>query len=483
MEDLITPAGGVVAGIGVATLLVASATALRLAGATLLVVGAIPLAIAAGSLPVDPTAQPLIAAALAVGVVITLAIATLIAMRWPWLVPIAALVVGLRIPLRVPPDPIDHLAPLALVLAAGLLALLIGSVRGTAPSTRLGPVGWALAAMVLVAAASIAWSRDVDATVYAVSAFVLPLGLLAALTGTLLPEPPLTRVLPWVLTVVAVILALVAVWQVANQELFWNEKLMRTNAYGGVFRANSLLFDPSLFGRVEVLALVTIVGLLLFGRPRLALIAAAAGGVVIFVGLVLSYSQSSFVALAAGLVTLAAIAWRWRALLLVGVLGVVLVIGVLALPQGRAVLDQPSSQLSSARIGLAERSLDLFEERPIAGSGLNAFATATGKRKAAPHNVIAGTAAELGVIGLVALAALLATVVWAMRTRRPDADRTTHVILTALFVTILVHAVAYDNFLADPATWVVIALLAVGAGRVPLGEPTPMFERVRRFRS
>lgn len=471
------------AGIGVAVLLVSSAAALRIAGAALLVLGGVPLALAAGTFPLNPTARPLLAAAIVVTAIVALAIATLIAMRWPWLVPVAALIAGLRIPLRVPPDPVDHLAPLVLILTAGLLALLIASVRGTAPSTRLGPVGWTLAGLVIIATASIAWSQDVDATVYAVSAFVLPLGLLAALTGTLLPEPPLTRVLPWVLTVVAVVLALVAIWQVANQELFWNEKLMRTNAYGGVFRANSLLFDPSLFGRVEVLALITIVGLLLFGRPRLALIAAGAGGVVIFVGLVLSYSQSSFVALAAGLVTLAAIAWRWRALILVGVLGVALVIGVLALPQGRAVLDQPASQLSSARLGLAERSLDLFEERPIAGSGLNAFATATGKRKAAPHNVIAGTAAELGVIGLVALAALLASVVWAMRTRRPDADRTTHVILTALFVTILVHAVAYDNFLADPATWVVIALLAVGAGRAPLGEATPMFERVRRFRS
>lgn len=483
MEDLITPAGGIVAGLGVAVLLVSSATALRITGAILLVVGAVPLALAAGGLPVDPTAQPLVAAAVTVGAVVTLAVATLIAMRWPWLVPIAALVVGLRIPLRVPPDPIDHLAPLALILIAGLIALVIRSVRGTAPPTRLGPVGWTLAAVVVIAAASIAWSRDADATVYAVSAFIIPLGLLAALTGTLLPEPPLTRVLPWVLTVVAVLLAIVAIWQVANQELFWNEKLMRTNAYGGVFRANSLMFDPSLFGRVEVLALVTIVGLLLFGRPRLTLIAAAAGGVVIFAGLVLSYSQSSFVALAAGLFTLAAIAWRWRALILVGALGLVLVIGVLALPQGRAVLDQPASQLSSARLGLAERSLDLFEDRPIAGSGLNAFATATGKRKAAPHNVIAGTAAELGVIGLAALAALLASVVWAMRTRRPDTDRTTHLILTALFVTILVHAVAYDNFLADPATWVVIALLAAGAGRTRLGEPVPMFERVTRFRS
>jgi O-antigen ligase len=481
--DLIIPIAGLVAGVGVAVLLTLSTVPLRVLGTVLLAVGGLVLVGVAQVSPGAVLEQPLFLALLAVGGVVALAAGTLIAMRLPWLVPVAALVVGLRIPLRNPPAPIDHLAPLYLILAAGLLALVIRSVRGSAPPTRLGPVGWSLAAIVLVACASLFWTADRDATTYAVLAFVLPLGALAALTGTLLPEPPLTRVLPWLLTTAAAILAAVAIWQVANQELFWNEKLMRTNAYGGAFRANSLLFDPSLFGRIEALALVTIVGLLLFGRPRLLLVAAALSAVLIFTGLMLSYSQSSFVALAAGLVTLAAILWRWRALAVVAAIGVLLVAGALALPQGRAILDQPTDQLSSARLGLASRSLDLFSERPIGGSGLGAFATATGQRKAAPHNVVAGTAAELGVVGGVALAALLASVLWAMRNRRPDADRTTHVILTALFVTILVHAVFYDNFLADPAMWVIAALLATGAGRARLGGEPPTFTQATRFRS
>jgi hypothetical protein len=41
-------------------------------------------------------------------------------------------------------------------------------------------------------------------------------------------------------------------------------------------------------------------------------------------------------------------------------------------------------------------------------------------------------------------------------------------ILAALFATIFVHALAYDNFFADPAMWVVAALLASGAGLYPL---------------
>ncbi|MGI9188365.1 MAG: hypothetical protein ACR2J9_12755, partial [Gaiellales bacterium] len=43
-----------------------------------------------------------------------------------------------------------------------------------------------------------------------------------------------------------------------------------------------------------------------------------------------------------------------------------------------------------------------------------------------------------------------------------------------LFATILAHALFYDNFFADPSTWVIAALLAAGAGMLPLErEPEP----------
>jgi hypothetical protein len=69
---------------------------------------------------------------------------------------------------------------------------------------------------------------------------------------------------------------------------------------------------------------------------------------------------------------------------------------------------------------------------------------------------------------------VLLSVLWTIRNRRPDADRTTHIILAALFATVFVHALFYDTFFADPATWVIIALLATGAGIAPLArEPEP----------
>jgi len=463
VDGILIPAAGLAAALGVAVLLITGRTPLRVAGAVLAAAGGLPLALSRTSLVDDLADRPILLGAGLVAGVVAIAVLTLVFGRWPWLVPVIALVIGLRIPLQEHPSPAEHLLPLYAVLAAGLIALIGRGLRGDEPPNRLGYVGWALAAYVLVASASLLWTADVDATAYALAAFTLPLGLLAALTGTLPTAPPLTRALPWVLIVGAVVLALVALWQVDQREIFWNEKLMRTNAYGGFFRANSLLFDPSLFGRVEALALVTIVGILALAPARRLSLLAAAAAVPIFAGLAVSYSQSSLVALSAGVLVILCVVWRWRAVIAVGALVLVVAIGALATPQGRELLDEPAQKASSARLGLVERSIDLFEEHPVQGSGLAAFATATGKRKAAPHNVVSGTAAELGLLGGAALLAVLGSVLWAARHRRPETDRPTHIILAALFSTVLVHAVFYDTFFADPATWVLAALLASGA--------------------
>ncbi len=468
MDEFLIPVAGVVAAVGVAILLVTGLPPLRIVGAVLVAAGGIPLVLTRTSLTNQLLDRPALLGIALVGGVVALAVLTLIFERFPWLVPVIALVIGLRIPLRTPPSPTDHLLPLYLVLAAGVIALVLRSVRGTPPPNRLGYVGWAMAAYTIVAASSLFWTADHEATAYSVAAFTLPLALLAALTGTLQPIPPLTRVLPWLLIVVAVVLAVVALWQVQYHEVFWNEKLMRTNAYGGFFRANSLLFDPSLFGRVEALALVTIVGLLALSPPRKLLLLAAAASIPIFAGLAVSYSQSSLVALGVGILVIACVVWRWKAVIGIVAIIAIVAIGVLATPQGRNLLNEPAQKASSARLELFQRSVNLFEAHPIQGSGLGAFATATDKKKAAPHNVVSGAAAELGIVGALALLAFLLTVLWAIRNRRPEASRPTHIILAALFATILVHALFYDNFFSDPAMWVTAALLATGAGLLPV---------------
>ncbi len=217
---------------------------------------------------------------------------------------------GLRLPLRDPPVPSDHLLPLYALLACGLAAHAYELVRGRARAPELGPLGPALAAWVLLASASLFWTSSLDKGAFAIVDVALPFGALAALVGSL----GLARVFPLRLARVQVALgllfALVAVYQWQTHHLFSSRKLEVDNAYASFYRVNSLFFDPSLFGRFQALAILTLVGALLIGRrvPRPALLVLATAAV--FVGLALSYSQSSLLALDVGLVVIAGIVWR-----------------------------------------------------------------------------------------------------------------------------------------------------------------------------
>ena len=64
----------------------------------------------------------------------------------------------------------------------------------------------------------------------------------------------------------AFVLAVVAIWECSTKTtIVANPKIEISNAYSDLFRVNSLLVDPSLFGRIEVFALLTITGLCVFG--------------------------------------------------------------------------------------------------------------------------------------------------------------------------------------------------------------------------
>ena len=76
-------------------------------------------------------------------------------------------------------------------------------------------------------------------------------------------------------------------------------------------------------------------------RERL-LVAGIAAITAIWLGLLFSFSQSSFVALIAGTIAAAAVIWRWRAAAALAVLAVVLVSVGFATPQVRNELLQKS---------------------------------------------------------------------------------------------------------------------------------------------
>jgi O-antigen ligase len=459
---------------GVALLLVARPAALRLAGLVMFAIGVVPLALhekpsLGDRLQAHPLLVPLAAVVLVVGLVVGGAIAS----RWPWLLVAGCVIAGLRLPLRDPPTPSDHLIPLYAFLACGLAAHAYELVRRRAGPPALGPLGPALAAWVLLASASLFWTSDLDKGAFAVMDVALPFGALAALVGSFGLERVAPARLARLQVGLAALLSLVAVYQWQAHHLFSNRKLQVDNAYASFYRVNSLFFDPSLFGRFQALAILTLVGVLLLARrpPRPALLVLAS--VVVFVGLALSYSQSSLLSLDVGLVVLAGIVWRRRAVAGFAGLAVLVLLASLAVPTTRHKIFHTSlSNITSNRSSILSKGLEAFARHPLAGSGLGSFARSAGttpqeRARIAPHNVVLQEAVELGALGLIVLAGIvLALLRLLLRPADAARERTLRLVLVSELAAIAVSSLFYAALFEDPTFWVAAALVALSAAPI-----------------
>ena len=469
-SDELLPIAGLVAALGVALLLVERGATLRLAGIATAVAGSVPLINAqAPGLSDAVDRSPLLVTAAGVGGVGAFVLGTAVALRWPWLVPIAGLVIALRFPLSNPVRPAHFLLPLYGVLACGLAALAWSTLRRRGTPPDLGPVGIALAAYLVFAAASLSWTFDLDRGVFALAATYIPLGVLASLTARAARMRPFLRTLPVVQVALAFVLAVVAIWEwFTKTTIVANPKIEISNAYSDLFRVNSLLVDPSLFGRIEVFALLTITGLCVFGPGRRLAVGAALLAPVIFIGMAFSFSQTSFMALAAGVWVLSFLAWRRVVAVAAGLAVLLVAVGVaISQPQVVDALNHSLDKASSSRASLAERGSETFGAHPVAGVGLGGFGAATGKtdfekRHIAPHNIVVDVASELGIVGIGLFLALLTTVAVALR-RVPSV--TLRAILAADLVALLVHGLGYDQFFSDPTFWGIAAIAGACALR------------------
>jgi len=197
--------------------------------------------------------------------------------------------------------------------------------------------------------------------------------------------------------------------------------------------------------------------------------------VILWIGLLSTFSQSSFLALLAGLAVLAAIRWSWRwtlAAVAVGLVGAVLVV-LLVGGSGKITSDRLNVDLSG-RGSLISGGADLFAEKPAQGYGSGSFQAAYRDHrdnKDAPvtvsHTEPVTVAAEQGLLGLALYLALIVVALgtlgrglWAARAAGPATALAARAAVLAAFVALLVHTLAYAGFFEDPLTWV---LLAVGA--------------------
>ena len=436
----------------------------------------------------------LVAAAVGVGAV---AIAML---RWPAALPLLIVgVLAFRIPVDVGGETSNLLIPLYLVVAAGAVAALVDALRGEAAAepnraagggpvargidlaTRLLP--WLLAAFLVLYALQSAYSSDLSKATETAAFFLVPFAAMFALLVGVRWTRPLLGALLVVVVAEAVLFVGIGVWQAAARELFWNPTVIAGNEVHTYFRVNSVFWDPNVFGRYLTLATLAAAAYMVWTpRSGRAAAAAAACGVLI-VGLTLAYSQSSVVALIAGLIVVIAPRWGPRWSLAAGAAAAVAAIALVLVSGVEPTSERSLDVRSSGRVTLLRGGLELARDRPAYGYGSGSFQEEFSDRYldvdepeggAVSHSEPVTIAAEQGAVGLVVYAAMVAAGLAALLGAAPGlpAVRTA---LVACFVAMIVHSLAYAGFLTDPATW---ALLGVGLALARAPIPSPTGDRV-----
>ena len=482
--ELLARLGGPVAAGGLALLVLASPRPARLAGLVLW---------AAGMLLFVPILAPEgHRGVLVAGGLVALAGAAVLAVvfrRMPWALAFLALAAApARFEVAVGDVSASLLVPLYAVVAGAAAALGWSLWRDDERRRELGALSWPLALLVLWLGLSALWTNDPSEAAVQLFFFVVPFALLAFALARL---PWSERALGWagaLLVGMALVFAGVGLWQWATRDLFWNPKVIEDNAFAPFFRVNSLFWDPSIYGRFLVVTILAALVLILFGRWRgldLPLVLVIAG---LWVALLVSFSQSSFVALVAGVVLAAVLAWRWRSLAAVALAAAIMIPVGVAAPQLERFRDTLSSssddglnRATGGRFDLVSEGVRIAVDRPLAGVGVGGFERAYDERAQGPrrfkepasHNVAVTVAAESGVVGLALLVWLVgaAFVLTLRRTRAaPRAVRIAGLIAGIGLFAVFVHGLFYDAFLEDPIVWIFLGLAALAARESEAGD-------------
>jgi O-antigen ligase len=255
-----------------------------------------------------------------------------------------------------------------------------------------------------------------------------------------------------------------------------------------------VFWDPSVYGRyLTVAVLASLAGILLGGMRGWRMAGLYVVVVATWLGLLISFSQSSFVALVAGVVVAASVVWGRRAMIALVALGLVTCAVLFAVPQLRDDLVGKSrsgvNRVTSGRANLVGQGIRIALDHPVIGVGAGGFSREyahrrgiTGKdpKRVASHTTPVTVAAEEGIVGLALLvwlvaAALLATL------RGLGNGFTSRVALATgiVLLAIAVHSLFYAAFFEDPMTWALLGLVGLSS-RVPKKPQPPHAEVVPR---
>jgi O-antigen ligase len=424
---------------------------------------------------------PALAGALVGGACVVGPLALLFARHRAALALAALATLPFRVPIEAGGSTANLLVPLYLVVAAGALAWAVPRIRDGErfdPPRANGALEWLLAGAIVLYTLQAAYSTSLDKALEQTVFFYVPFALLFALLRDIDWSVRLLRAGFGVLIALALAFAAVGFVEYATRRLLLNPKVIASNELEEYFRVNSLFFDPNIYGRFLALVMLALAEVLLWERRARTLWLAVAALVVLWGGLLLTLSQSSFVALLAGLAVLALLRFGWLVVApIVVVAGIAAVILVVAFPHALRV-DLGSSEsldkATSGRYDLINGGLDLGRERPVAGWGSGSFErqfrrherTSIERAQSASHTIPITVFAEQGAIGLLAYLALLVAAL--VRLLRGASRWPARAVVAAGFVALIVHTWMYAAFLEDPVTW---TLLGIGTALAAAGPP------------
>jgi O-antigen ligase len=396
----------------------------------------------------------------------------------------------IRVPIEVSGEDANLLLPLYALTGAGVIAYAIDALRqgGRRQGSEPRPLLIALAAALVLYALQASYSPDIGFASRNVGFFLVPFAAMFVLLTEVPWTPRLLGLSGAVVIGESVLFALVGIGQHFAGDIFWNFALERSNDFHFYFRVNSLFWDPNIYGRYLALAAVLAVAVLMWSEDRRRIAALAGILLVLLVGLMFGFSQTSFISLLFGITVLCALRWsaRWTAIaapvVAIAAFAVVIFIG------GTSESENDAREISSGRTTLIEGGAELAAEWPLWGHGSASFSEAFAEHEGiAPskttvsHNEPITVAAEQGALGIVAYLALIAVALWTLLggMRRiapglgaaddavgdafeggPGSLALARIALAAAFVALLVHTIGYAGYLTDPLTW---ALLAAGA--------------------
>jgi O-antigen ligase len=241
-------------------------------------------------------------------------------------------------------------------------------------------------------------------------------------------------------------------------------------------RTGALFWDPNYLAGFLCITFLAAVVLFVHARRWSVAGVSLASAAVIGGGLLVTFSRTGWVGAAVGLVVVALTAPKGRRLPMI-LAGVLLVTVVMAVSPG-LILDRVASigeveeDMSNAtRYYMALSSVGMIRDYPVFGTGLAAFDMAFETYREPgtltvirPHQLPLSLWAEMGVAGLLAELALLASLVatfWRRRTRGPNVYE---VIAAAGLVSLLVQSL-FQYYLYFEYLWL-FAALAVAANRL-----------------